>query len=345
MNARDLIRLTVAALAVAGGLATGSATRAADDPVTHVSIVQSSDALGYSVNYIALDEGFYKKYNIDPDIQLLTGGEPESIAALHAGSAQFGVLTFTTAIQADARGEKLRAVAPFVREYVNQFIMNADAAKKAGITDNMPLKEKFARAKGMTVAAPDIGGGLQLLFKGLAKQYGFDADRDYNITAIKSFSGILLALKRGDIQIGLVAIPYGTIGVKRDGAVMMANFWAGAIPDFDGAHHEGMVTTADYAAKNPDVVARMHHAIADALAFMHAHPEKAAADIQKRFPAYATDLLHEFYVTDNASFAKNAQVDRHGYKLIQDFVANQITPSAASVDYDTFVLPIAQNKR
>lgn len=340
MRLRHGAAALVLAAAMAG--AQGSTAAAATGP-THITIAQTSTALGWLADYIAVDEGFFKKEGLDVDLQIVGAGDPRTLAALHSGGAQFGAMTAVPALQAVARGEPLRMVSPFVRNFVIQFVINPEAAKKAGITEKMPLKEKYARAKGMTVATLDVGGGLDLMFHVLAKRYGFNADRDYTITAIHSYPGLLEACKRGQVQIALTAIPYGTVGVKQEGLEMFADFWNGAIPEFEGAVHQGMFVLADYAKKHPDTVRRVHDALDEALVFVHKNPEKTVADLQKRYPKLPKSILEAFAVGDANSYPQHAIVDKRGFNIIRDFVAN-LTPQASKIKYDEIVLPVAQQK-
>lgn len=55
---------------------------------------------------------------IDLDVEIVSHGDPDTLAALHSGGAQFGAMTLVPAVQAMARGEKLRVVSPFVRNFV-----------------------------------------------------------------------------------------------------------------------------------------------------------------------------------------------------------------------------------
>ena len=329
------------ASAIALLAALGHAPAQADDKIT---IAQTSTALGFSPDFIAVDEGFFKKHGIEAEITIVTGGDAATLPAVRTGSAQFGAMTLVPALQAVARGETLRVVSPLVREFVVQIVMNPKSRAKAGITDNMSLKEKITRIKGMTLGTLDIGGGLQLVFNGFAKKYGFTPDRDFNLTAIKSYPALLLAAKEGQIDVALTAIPYGTIGVTEQGLNWFADFWGGAVPETDGTHFQGIVTTADFAAKNPDLVKRVNQVYDDTLLFMKEHPEKAIADMHKRFPQFSEDLLNIYYVKDKNSFAKRGIMERHGYELLRDFVADNLIAAAKDVKYETFVLPIAQEK-
>lgn len=309
-----------------------------------IAIAQTSTALGFSPDFIAVDEGFFKKYDIDPEISIVTGGDAATLPAVRTGSAQFGAMTLVAALQAVARGETLRVVSPLVREFVLQIVMNTNARSKAGISDTMSLKEKITRIKGMTVGTLDIGGGLQLVFNGFAKKYGFNPDADFNLTAIKSYPALLLAAKEGQIDVAMTAIPYGTIGVKDQGLTWFADFWGGGVPETDGTVFQGIVTTADFAAKNPDLVGRVNKVYDETLQFMKDHPEKAIADMHKRFPEFGEDLLKIYYVDDKNSFAKRGIFERHGFELLRDFVAQNLIAAAADVKYENFVLPVAQEK-
>lgn len=343
MTTRTFAGTIAITVALAGAALWAGATPAA--AADHITIAQTSNALGFSPDFIAQDEGFFKKNGIDPDIEIVTGGDAATLPAVISGGAQFGAMTLVPALQAVARGEPLRGVSPLVREFVVQIVMNPNSMKKVGITEHMPLKEKMERAKGMTLGTLDIGGGLQLVFNAMAKKYGLNANKDYNLTAIKSYPALLEAAKRGQIDIALTAIPFGSLGVEKEGLKWFANFWGGDVPETNGTHFQGVVTTAAYAAKHPDIVARVHKAYDETLLFMKAHPDKVIADMHKRFPNYSEKLLHTYYVTDKNSFAKRGTFERHGFDLLRSFVSQNINPAAAKVTYDDFVLPIAREKK
>ena len=340
MNAKKAIIGAAALLLVLAG----QNARAQAPAPTHVTIAQTSIAIGFAATSIAADEGFFQKNGLDVDVQLVGHGDPDTLAALHSGDANFGAMTLVPAMQAMARGENLQIVTPFVREFVIMFVMNPDVAKKIGLTPGMPLKEKFARAKGLTVGTLDVGGGLHIMFRSLAKQFGFDPEHDYNVTAINSYPTLLAAAQRGEIDIALTAIPYGRQGVQQDGLVMMTDFWGGDVPEYRGAVHQGLVVEADYAAKNPDVVARMHRAMEETLVFMHTNPDKTVADLHNRYPNLSEDLLRSFIVGDAKSYAGHAVVERKGFQIIRDFVAANSNPDAAGLKYETVVIPAAQEK-
>jgi|GEM_PF-3174352 len=340
------LRQSLALLACAAlGLSVLAAAPArAADTLTHVTIAQTSNSLGWAGNYIADSEGFFRQQKLDVDIQIVGGGDPQVFAAMRSGGAQFGAVTTIAALEALSKGEPLKMISPYVDQFVVQIVMNPDFAKKHGITDKMPLKEKFARLKGAIVGTLDVGGGLDLLFRGLAKEYGLSVDQDFTETAIHSYAALLAACKRGEVNVALTAIPYGTVGTQEYGLVSIADFWSGGVPEFDGAVHEGLFVTKEYAAGQPDVVDRMQRALGQAYAFIHQHPDRAVEDLHKRFPALPVRAIQTLIVTDAASYPSNVTVSKRGFEIVRDFVASYIVPSAKSIGYRDVVLPSAQQK-
>jgi NitT/TauT family transport system substrate-binding protein len=329
---------------VLGGTALAFGAPGADAAPTKITIAQTSIAIGFTPVSIAQDEGFFKKNGLDVDVTIVSHGDSSTIAALHSGDVQFGAMTLVPALQAMAHGEKLLFVSPFVREFVIQFVINPDAAKKIGLTPGMPLKERFMRARGLTVGTLDVGGGLDLMFRAMVTQYGLNPQTDYTETSINAYPSLLLAAKRGQIDIALTAIPFGRMGVEDEGLKMFADFWGGQVPEFNGLIHQGMVVPADYAAKHPDVVRSMHKALDEALVFMHTHPDETVADLHKRYDKLPEPLLRSFIVGDAKSYASRAIFDRKGFDMVRDFTAKHLMPAAADIKYDAVVIPEARQK-
>ncbi len=307
-----------------------------------LTIVQNSPSLGMAMDFIAQDEHLFEKHGLDVTVQIVNAGDPEVVAALESGGASVGTMTTIAALEADAHGEDLRIVSPTVQQLVVQMVINEKAAKKAGITPGMPLREKFEHAKGLTFAVTDVGGGLDLLIRTLAKKYGIDFNKTFEETAIHSYPGMLAACKRGQVDIAVAAIPFGTLGIRNYGLGAFADFWAGGVPDFNGAVHESVVVPEKFAQQHPDVVERLHAALNDAFVFMHEHPNKTVQDLQQRYRQVPAAVLHTLVVEDKG-YPATATVSRSGFDKMRDFVAG-LYPAVAKLKYDTMVLPIAREK-
>lgn len=330
------------ALLAFGAVMLAASTASAAPSLIPLTIVQNSPSLGMAVDFIAQGEHLFKKHGLDATVQIVNAGDEQVVAALSSGGASVGTMTTIAALEADAHGEHFRIVSPTVQQFVVQMLINKKAAKKAGITPNMSLRQKFEHVKGMTFGVTDVGGGLDLLIRTLSKEYGMDFNKTYEETAIHSYPGMLAACNRGEIDIAVAAIPYGTLGMQKYGLLGFADFWAGDVPQFNGAVHESVVVTEKFAKQHPDVVDRLHAALNDAFVFMHEHPNKAVQDLKSRYRQVPTAVLHTLVVEDHG-YPTSATVSRSGFHIMQDFVS-RLYPAVAKLNYETMVLPIAQEK-
>ncbi|MCL6636698.1 MAG: ABC transporter substrate-binding protein [Alicyclobacillus sp.] len=314
----------------------------ANHTLTKITIAQTSDALGWAADDLALKEGFFKKEGLDADIQVMTGGDAAALPAVISGNAQFGAVTSISTLEAIGKGQNLKIIAPFTDQFVSEFIIRKDLAEKLGITDQMPVSDKIKKIKGLKVGTPDIGGSIHLLFNGLVKKNGLDPNKDFTVTAIHPYPTELDALKRGQIDVALVPIPYGDIAVKDGYAVMLANFWGGAVPEFSGAVHQTMFVTDQYAEAHPDVVEAVRRALADALQFIHQHPDQAVKDLQEMFPKTDPDIIKKIVVTEAEGYPTDSSIPRKGFDILRDFTAQYVDPSVGKVTYENAVWKTAQ---
>lgn len=323
---------------------TSGSTPTGDQQLTSINIAQTSNSLGWAADDIAEKEGFFAKEGIKANILIQSSGDASTIPAVAGGGAQFGAATTLSTIQAISRGQNFKIIAPFNDEYVVQFIIAKKVAEKLGITSDMSMQEKMKKIKGLKIATLDVGGSLQLLFNGLAKQYGMDPNKDFIITAVHPYSSMLEALKRGQVDVGLAVIPYGSVAVNAGYAEMLANFWAGDVPGFSGAMHQSLFVNGDYATTHPAVVEAVRRAIGEALGFIHNHPNQTLKDLEEMFPKTSPAIIKEIVVTDGEGYPKDATVTKTGFDLVRNFVAQTANPAAANVKYNTAVWPSAQEK-
>jgi NitT/TauT family transport system substrate-binding protein len=322
---------------------TNNSTSEQPKQLTSITIAQTSNALGWAADTIAQKEGFFEKEGIKANIQIMSNGDAATIPAVSSGGAQFGAATTLSTLQAIGKGQKFKIIAPFTDQYVVQFVISKSAAQRLGITPSMSMEEKIKKIKGLKVGTLDVGGSLHLLFNGLVKRYGLNPNKDFTITAIHPYDSLLQALKRGQIDVALVVIPYGNIAVDGGYADMLADFWKGDVPGFAGAMHQSLFVSEKYASEHPEVVEAVRRAIGEALAFIHDHPDQTLKDLQETFPNTDPNIIKEIVVTDVDGYPKDASVPKDGFNMIRDFVA-QSNPDVANVKYEDAVWPSAQVK-
>lgn len=315
-------------------IVTGCSTGSGGDGTSTVHMT-NSDTLGWAPEWVADSEKLWKKNNLDVQI-VINKGDAQTIPAIASGGADFGVATIPAILKAIHLGEPIVMVAAVNSEVSQQFAMSQDFARRAGITPDMSFSDKMRRVaamKNVKVGTLDIGGGLQLTFDGLAKEYGMVINDNYSVSAVAPYSSLLLALKRGQVDIGLFGPPYGQQAVIDGYGVMLADIAAGQIPGVKSVLFGAMVTNKKFAQQNPRVVQSVRRALDDAMTEIHASPDKARVAVKARFPSFSDPVLQTLFQNDSAQFAQHADITEQQFNSGRDFTAKYVFPQVAGVNY------------
>jgi NitT/TauT family transport system substrate-binding protein len=326
----------LAVIAAATSACTDSGGTADGDSV---SIIQTRGVLNYVVDNVAQTEGYFERQGLDVKINY-GGGDVVTDPAVLSGGDDFGIGGTLPLFKYAGSGKAPTIVAAVDDQLPQEIGINKSVAERLGIKPGMSLAQKFARVKGhaLDVGVSDVGGSAQLTYEAVAGHFGLKEGDGYRVTGIGSYPSLIVALDDDRVDMAVFGIPYGSQAVSEGKSVDFTDLWKGSYPPYAGTIFGALFTSASYAKAHPATVRKMHTAIAEALNFIHQHPTKALADIDKADPGTPTQVLHTMVVTDNSSFlARSADVDPRAYRTTQQLAARTIAPDANKIDYSDLV--------
>lgn len=343
-RSRSLWLLTAGAiplvLAACGSSPSSSAASSTKKPPSLTAItISNSNTLGWAPEFIAKQEGFFKKEGLNVTITFDTG-DSETVPALSDGSAQFGVVTTPADLEAMAKGEPLVMVANIDSQITQQYAINATFASKVGITKSMSFTQKMNKLKAAgtyAVGTLDIGGGLQLVFDGLASADGMQLNKSFTMSAVSPYSSLVLALETGRIDVGLFGPPYAYDAAGSGKAIMLADAALGQIPAINNWMFGAMTTSKSYAKSHPKVVKEVQAAIQDALNLIHQQPKKAIASLEKTFPQLPASTIKSVVTVDGNAFAKKTSISSSTFDRARTLTAKYVETNVKSVAYSSSV--------
>ena len=265
-SARTLLVGALAAIALA------AAPAAAQDKVK-VGVFPISSSLPY---FVAIDLGYFKELNIEPEQTTLMGGPP-NVAALITNQIEVSaVLVMLEGLNADI---KKPGVAMYVAMHsqnttykMEQFVV------RAGLADKVRTLKDFKGLKLLSAPGPANVNTA----KGILAMQGLK-DGDYSIDQLDQGLHVS-ALKAGTFDGGYTLEPSATImhdlGVAKtveDGVI--AKYILGD-PDAD-AFAAGCAFTSDFINKRPDVARRFAEGWARAIVYIREHPAEARKHLAK----------------------------------------------------------------
>ncbi len=258
--------------AVALGVSGMPVTAQTPDKVK-VGVFPISSALPY---FVAIERGYYKELNLDPETIILMGGPP-NIAALMTNQIDVAIVLVTL------EGFNADVKKPGVAMYIAMHSQNAKYTMeqfvvRSGLADKVKSLTDFKGLKLMSAPGP---ANLNTA-KGILAKAGLK-EGDYTIDQLDMGQHVN-AMKAGTFDGGYTLEPSATImhqlGVARTvEAGVIAKYILGS-PDAE-AFAAGCALSSDFISKRPDVARRFAEGWSRAIDYIRANPEAARKHLAK----------------------------------------------------------------
>ncbi|WP_271585126.1 ABC transporter substrate-binding protein [Bradyrhizobium sp. CCBAU 45389] len=267
---------------MAGGALAGAITRGqAQGAGRPVTIAIGGYTFAYLPLLVATAAGFMKDAGLDVSL-IDTGSGTNSMAAILGGSVDVAGLVMSDVILAVAKGQKINAFAPLMSQYASDAVISRKTAEKIGLAPEMPLKERMARMKGLTLAISGRGSGTDKIWRYLLSLGGLDPEKDVSLTVVK-LDKMYLALRSGQIDGFNTTAPANNQAVEDGLAVWAARPSHGEVPGIENFLYTVLCGRPDFLDKNPEVAASLVRGMT------------RASELIRNDPAAAGQLLHDKY--------------------------------------------------
>ena len=245
---------------------------------------------GYTFAYlpllVATAAGLMKAEGLDVTL-IDTGSGTNSMAAMLGGSVDVAGLVMSDVILAVAKGQKINAFAPLMSQYASDAVISKKTAEKIGLTADMPLRERMARMKGLTLAISGRGSGTDKIWRYLLTLGGLDPEKDVSLTVVK-LDQMYLALRSGQIDGFNTTAPANNKAVEDGFAVWAARPSHGEVPGIENFLYTVLCARPEFLDKNPETVAALLRGMTK------------GAELIRNDPAAAGQFLHERYFQQTA---------------------------------------------
>ena len=182
---RQFFQFTAGGLVAASGLAGRVRPVAAQGATVKIGTAVLGDFSMVAPILCAQEKGFFRAQGVTAEFQPFRGG-PDLVKAVVAGQIQIGVTGATDVPVFRATGVPIRFIASQVDG--NHFTLNV----AQGITS-------LAGLKGKSIGVTRVGAATWVFAMMLAKQQGWDPEKDVTIVGLGGLDAQLAALTRGEI--------------------------------------------------------------------------------------------------------------------------------------------------
>src|ERR1700738_1656946 len=292
------LNLTIFAAAMLALSATTPGQAIAQDKVS-VGVFPVSSSLPY---FVALERGFFKEQNIEPELTKLMGGPP-NVAAIMTNQIEVSAVLVTL------EGLNANVKKPGVAMYIALNSQTKVWKMEQFVVRNGFPANSIADLKGAKLLSAPGPANLNTAKAILAKN-GLK-EGDYTIDQLDMGQHVN-AMTAGTFDGGYTLEPNASMMIKSGVARSLE---AGVISkyilgsDTADAYAAGCAMTSDFIAKRPDVAKRFATAWAKAIAFINSNPDEARKHLAKNT-----------FTPDNVV----DMVSMLGYVMVGDMSAKQV---------------------
>ncbi len=282
-----------------------------------VVIGQGPSSLVYSAVYVAVAQ--MPDFGLDGSILFFRGGA-EAMAALFSSNSQVYIGPPSTAMKAIAQGQDLRVFGAIIGDVPEQLVIQGDIARKKGITAAMPVAQRIAALRGLTIGTSPPGSAPYQVLRYIMSAEKFTADRDLTIAPLGDTGPLLAALEQKRIDGFIYSQPAADIATANFDGVIVVDLAKGEYPALRDILYHTLVGKTDWLAADPDRAARVVASFAKAIRLMRDDPAKAKAAIRPYFKDMAQEDFDSGFAAAAAPLVSSMRIEPRSIELNRDFV-------------------------
>ncbi len=254
-------------------------------PLDRVRISHSAINGSQAILWVTQDAGFFRKYDLDPQIVFIAGGSV-NIAGLVSGDVDFTIFAGPGAITANLAGADVVVLMSFINTMDHSFFANPAIKKPADL-----------RGKRVGISAPgstnDYGARVAL------KKWGLQPDKEVAMLAVGAQPERFAAVQTGRVDATLLQPPF-TVKARQAGFTDLGSLIDLGLEDYLGTC---LATTRTRIQKNENLTKRVVKAFMEGIHFYKTQKGASmrsiakftrlqdAAAIEEAYNAYAIKFM------------------------------------------------------
>jgi NitT/TauT family transport system substrate-binding protein len=235
--------------------------------------------------------------------------------AVIAGSAEFAQAGGSTLTRANARGQKLIAIANTAERNIVNITLRKELAP--GFDPKAPLSQRAQFLRGKSIGVGAIQANPHAYLKVVAARSGIDPE-SIKVTAMEG-NAQLAAFASKSID-GMSNSPPFPLKPVLDGtAVVIASGPDGDPPNAIDFAYNVVLTRPETCERRKALCQKMGRVYREAVAYIHEHPKETVAILQTRFPNLDAALIESAFEQIRKSTPKVPSVTQSSLENADDF--------------------------
>jgi sulfonate transport system substrate-binding protein len=247
--------------------------------------------LAFIDTFLAGDEGLWKKEGLAVEVRHIQGIGATN--AVIAGSVDFGFASGPTVTRANARGQKLVALATTIDSNDEYIVLRKEIAEARHFEPAASLAERGKLLKGLTIATGGAGAIPDVVLKVVAKEAGLPPD-SVRTTPMQP-PVFMAAFAHRSIDGFVSGPPFTQVAVLDGTGVIITDPRKGEPKDYSPVASALLLARADFCPAHHSICVKLVHGIVEASRLFHADKKEAIAVMKRHFGKYDEKVLEASY--------------------------------------------------
>lgn len=283
-------------------------------------IALPATSLTFSATYIAQELRFWERQGLKVKLTLVSGIGAAN--AVLAGSVEFSSSSGPTVIRANARGQRLFAIANTIEKPMVEIVVSQDIARRSGLSEKSPVEKRAGALRGLRMAVDSVNSVVHGYLKYFARKGGVDPEREITVTPMAP-PNMLAALKSGAIDGFTMSLPWPLIPVHEGRAMRLVSSARGDLPELNPFAYNLVITRHDFCDHKSNVCRVLAAGYREALVYLQEKPKESLAVLRGRFAKMDPKVLAEAFELIRASSSRTGKIDEGGLAKAQEFMLAQ----------------------
>lgn len=333
-----------ALLAAATALAIGGCGQTPSDSpsedtgdLTTVKVGLAVPTFNTALINLVIDEDMDADNGLDMQTTRSGAGSTNQIAAMRSGEYDFAGVGTATVVDANAEGADLVIVGG-TGGLINNLVLNAETAESLDVDADDPVEDRIKALRGMTIATSPPGSTSNSTLRYLVSQQGLDPERDLDIVPVNDPSALVAGIRQGKFDGSFFGVGIADANIADGSGQLWLSLPRGDIEEFTDLVGVCIVTTREYAEKNPDAVEAFHASLAQAQQFVAEEPDAAGEALRANaFADLEEDVFDSAWEQARTGYPAGAVFTRANWDTYVDLFQSSTDKDLSAISYEDLV--------
>lgn len=321
---------------------TAEDTGGGDSDLPTIVMGAPSASMSYTVPQLVESLELDREHGFEMDYRPTGTSSVNLVSGVMGGDYDFAAPAANTALEAMREGAEIQIVAGALN-VASILALRPEVIEQLDVDADAPAEDRIRALEGLNIVTSGEGSGNNTFLRLMVSSVGMSPSDDLTITGVNDTSAIIAGLRQGQFDGAF----YGSGVIENNIADGSAELWIslprGDVPVFEDLVGMTIVTSQETAEQDPELVANVHAAMADAVAAIEERPDEVGEVLKEDwFPDLDDEVFDLAWAEARFAYPSGATFTKANFDKLTGILAQALGNDYSELDHAQIVHEGAQ---